>query len=59
MKIPLPLLIPVLFALGCAHRPSRLCVPDTPHGSNQTLHQFTRETGTGGWQIEDEKGSVL
>ena len=54
IKTPLPLLIPALFVLGCAHSPSRVCVPDTPRGSNQTLHQFTRDTGTGDWQIEDD-----
>ncbi|MDY0144359.1 MAG: CIA30 family protein [Kiritimatiellia bacterium] len=53
-----PLLALVLSALvfgsvGCTHATPLTTVPNAV-SSNRTLHQFASETGTGGWQIEND-----
>jgi len=55
MKLFLPLLLLALVYsfVGCTHATSHMTVADAV-SSNHTLHQFTYETGTGGWQIEND-----
>ena len=59
MKTRLPmksLLLPALalIALGCATSAPPPAAPDASPAANRTLHQFTRESGTAGWGIEDD-----
>ncbi len=49
-------LLPVLFALaaaGCATSKTAPCNASAD-GDNHTLHQFSLETGTDGWEIQDD-----
>ena len=50
------LLVPAfaLLSTGCATSSPPLAPSAPPPSSNQTLHQFTRESGAAGWQIETD-----